>query len=67
MNKLLLQAQGDNGKVITQEIPGPRYEVRAWHLKTNTQGVLGVYNTPCEALVKHFQLCARYDLRPYWN
>ena len=67
MNKLLLQAQGDYGRVTTQEISGPRYEVRAHHMATNTQGVLGVYNTPCEAIVKHFQLCARYNLKPYWN
>lgn len=65
MNKLFLKATGPTATLITAEIPGPRYEIRAWHTETNTQGVLGTYNTPGEAVCKHFQLTAKFNLQPH--
>lgn len=64
MNKLFLKATGPTATLITAEIAGPRYEIRAWHTETNTQGVLGTYNTPGEAVCKHFQLLAKFNLQP---
>ena len=64
MNKLFLKATSPTATLITAEIPGPRYEIRAWHTDTNTQGVLGTYNTPGEAMCKHFQLAAKFNLKP---
>lgn len=64
MNKLWLKATGPTATLITAEITGPRYEIRAWHTDTNTQGVLGTYNTPGEAVIRHFQLAAKFNLQP---
>lgn len=64
MNKLYLKASGPQATLITAEITGPRFEVRAWHTETNTQGVLGTYNTASEAICKHFQLAAKFKLEP---
>lgn len=64
MNKLWLKASSSTATLITAEIAGPRYEIRAWHTETNTQGVLGTFNTPGEAVCKHFQLCAKFKLEP---
>ena len=64
MRKLFLKATSPVATLITAEIAGPRYEVRAWHQQTGTQGVLATYNTPGEAVCKHFQLLAKFNLEP---
>lgn len=65
MNKLDLKAKNTRGMIHTAEIEGPRYRTNAKDLETGAGSELHSYNTPGEAVIHHFYLCAKYNLTPY--
>ena len=64
MNQLNLRARNDTSTLHTFEVAGPEFRVVAHHEAAKTSSVLGVYKSATDAIIKHFQLLAKFNMEP---
>ncbi len=65
MNALNLTAKNSKAKLHTYEETGPKFTTMAKDLETGTASQLFATKVAADAVIKHFSLCAKYNLTPY--